>query len=128
MNRTAAKVVERSIQGFPAVGTPIGGTQEILRDLDPRFLFRSPSADDIATGLLEHIPEVAGNQALRTRCRQFVEERYSWEAVIPRLEALFYATAGLPGPDPREVGAPAWASAEDGSGGGHSADGVQRHS
>ncbi|HOJ21545.1 MAG TPA: glycosyltransferase family 4 protein [Armatimonadota bacterium] len=120
--------IEALACGTPAVGTPIGGTQEILRDLDPRFLFRSPSADDIAAGLLERIPEVAGNQALRARCRQFVEERYSWEAVIPRLEALFYATAGLPGPDPREVGAPAWASAEDGSGGGHSADGVQRHS
>jgi glycosyltransferase involved in cell wall biosynthesis len=85
--------VEAMACGTPVLGTPVGGTQEILRGFDESFLFSGTSAEDLAEGILQHLPRIRGNQELRARCRAYVEENYSWDVIIPRIEALFYAAA-----------------------------------
>ncbi len=92
--------VEAMACGTPALGTPVGGTQEILHAFDPAFLFRSPAPEHLAEGILGRLPQVRGNEALRLQCRRHVEEKYSWDVIIPRLEALFYTTAGKWNPEP----------------------------
>jgi len=75
------------------VGTPVGGTQEILRRFDPGFLFAGTDADSMAARLLERLPQVEQAGELRERCRRFVVENYSWQAIIPRIEALMAEAA-----------------------------------
>lgn len=80
--------VEALACGTPVLGTPIGGTQEILQEFDPAFLFRSPDAEDMAARLLERLPEIVGNEELRARCRRYAVENFSWEVLIPCVETL----------------------------------------
>jgi glycosyltransferase involved in cell wall biosynthesis len=80
--------VEALACGTPVLGTPIGGTQEILRAFDPAFLFPSPAPDHMAAHLLARLPGTEGNGDLRARCRAFALENYGWDALMPRVEAL----------------------------------------
>lgn len=79
--------VESLASGTPVLGTPIGGTQEILRDLTPNLLFDSTSpaamADRIDAAL-------AGRIALPSpaQCRAY-SLRYSWPEVIPCVLSVF---------------------------------------
>src|SRR5262249_51875396 len=66
--------VEAMASGTPVMGTPVGGTREILQGFDPRFLFPGVESADLASGLLSRLPEIEGNQELRDRCRRHVEE------------------------------------------------------
>ncbi len=72
----------------------VGGTPETLAGLGSGFLFRSPSPEDMADGILAHLSRAPGEESLRARCRHYVEERYSWDVVIPQVEALFQEVAG----------------------------------
>jgi glycosyltransferase involved in cell wall biosynthesis len=79
--------------GLPVVGTPVGGTQEILGQFDTGYLFEDTHSDSIAKLALEKY-QIIKNDPLRwkqisNRCRQFVETRYSWERNVDALENLF---------------------------------------
>jgi glycosyltransferase involved in cell wall biosynthesis len=86
--------VESLACGVPVVGTPIGGTKEILGSFDPEFLFDNPSLEAIAKKIIEKcktIKENPGKWAETGRqCRTFVEENYSWERNIDALEKLMH--------------------------------------
>jgi len=78
--------------GTPVLGTPVGGTKEILTSFDSRFLFRDTSPEAMAEGI-----EWAGQRffpwkkeygELRLRCRQYALRHYSWERHLGQLKSI----------------------------------------
>ena len=84
---------EALASGLPVVGTPVGGTSEILGRFDESFLFRDAAAKSMAEKIIEKIAAFRENPALReeiaARCRVFAEQHYSWERNVEELEGVF---------------------------------------
>lgn len=87
--------LEALASGIPVLGTPIGGTPEILKGLDARFLFKDASSESIAAGIIqigsEYRHQTDKRQSDLCRCRQYVEENYSWQKNIDATERLLSA-------------------------------------
>jgi glycosyltransferase involved in cell wall biosynthesis len=85
--------VEAMACGTPVLGTPVGGTKEILNKFDPGFLFKDTNAESIAELILNKYKYYNDNPEeyaqLSKKCRVFVEKYYSWERNISEIEALF---------------------------------------
>ncbi|MCX5823450.1 MAG: glycosyltransferase family 4 protein [Deltaproteobacteria bacterium] len=85
--------LEALASGTPVLGTPVGGTQEILSRFDSRFLFKDISHESISGLLIETCQEYRNQpdqlQIDSMRCRQFAEKYYSWETNVAATEALF---------------------------------------
>jgi glycosyltransferase involved in cell wall biosynthesis len=79
--------------GTPVLGTPIGGTKEILGKLNSDFLFKDASPGAMAASILRMALRLNSNRGLRKslsqQCRAFVETYYSWDDKIYLLERLF---------------------------------------
>jgi glycosyltransferase involved in cell wall biosynthesis len=79
--------------GLPVVGTPVGGTKEILARFDSKFLFQNSTPEAIAKLVLEKYHQIKNNPqdwaSLCSQSRQFVETNYSWEENLNSLERLF---------------------------------------
>lgn len=79
--------------GTPVLGTPIGGTKEILGNLNANFLFKDASPGAMATSILRMALRLKANaglrQSLSLQCRAFAETYYSWDDKIYLLERLF---------------------------------------
>ena len=79
--------------GVPVLGTPVGGTQEILGKFDPNFLFKDITADSMADLIADNYRIIKDNPGkwaeISRRCRKFVEDHYSWDKNIDALETLF---------------------------------------
>jgi len=77
--------------GTPVLGTPIGGTAEILPRLDPRFLFRDPWPESLREGIEQAVNifyrDQDGYGQLRLRCREFASRHYSWQRHVDLLQA-----------------------------------------
>ncbi|UCH72116.1 MAG: glycosyltransferase family 4 protein, partial [Thermoplasmatales archaeon] len=82
--------------GLPVLGTPIGGTKEILGKFDPQFLFDDIHPDSITKLILEKYKAIKENpqqwRKISEQCRQFVEAQYSWERNVDALEDLFLSS------------------------------------
>ena len=78
--------------GTPVLGTPVGGTEEILSDFDPYFLFSNSSAQAMSAGIQKAIADYFSKKskynALRSRCREFAAKNYSWERHIEQLVSM----------------------------------------
>lgn len=79
--------VESLASGTPVLGTPVGGTPEILRPLDPGLLFDAATAEAMADRICAVL---RGSLLLPTReqCRAYVG-RYGWDEVIPQLLGIY---------------------------------------
>jgi len=85
--------VEALACGTPVVGTPIGGTPEILRGLDPRLVLSGTGPEAIADGVLANLDRLWGDGQFRTRCREYAADRYAWPKIIERLEVMLQEVA-----------------------------------
>jgi glycosyltransferase involved in cell wall biosynthesis len=77
--------------GTPVLGTPVGGTKEILSSFDSRFLFADSSPEAMAEGIAwagrKYFPLQKGYHKLRLRCRLHALEHYSWKRHVDRLRS-----------------------------------------
>jgi len=78
--------------GTPVLGTPVGGTREILSGFDSQFLFSDTSPDAMAKGIQmamrKYFDEKKKYNELRLRCREYAENNYSWKRHIDQLELI----------------------------------------
>jgi glycosyltransferase involved in cell wall biosynthesis len=80
--------------GTPVLGTPVGGTNEILSGFDSRFLFRDTSPEAMVKGIRwavgEYFVRKKQYDRLRRDCREYVSENYSWRRHIYQLKLNLY--------------------------------------
>ncbi|MDI6641513.1 MAG: asparagine synthase (glutamine-hydrolyzing), partial [Elusimicrobiota bacterium] len=82
--------------GLPVLGTPIGGTVEILSKLSERInlLFDSNTPEAMSTKINQFIqlPKEQLVELLK-RCRQFVLDNFTWKKVVDKIEEVFYTVS-----------------------------------
>jgi len=75
------------------LGTPLGGTKEIIGKFDPGYLFGNTDPDSMASlitktyRLIKNYPQKW--QDISDNCRKFTETNYSWEKNVDSFEKIF---------------------------------------
>ncbi|QSO53708.1 glycosyltransferase family 4 protein [Alicyclobacillus curvatus] len=80
--------IESMACGTPVVGTPIGGTLEILRDFDNNLLFAGTSSEAIADGLGRILGSIH-RLPTRKETRDYVVAKYTWHDITARIRDVF---------------------------------------
>jgi glycosyltransferase involved in cell wall biosynthesis len=85
--------LESLASSTPVLGTPIGGTKEILEQFDPSFLFKDTTPNSMAELIMEKYDIIHHHpgqwKKISKKCRDFVEANYSWDKNVNTLEKLF---------------------------------------
>ena len=78
--------------GTPVLGTPVGGTREILLNFDSEFLFKDASpearAEGIEMAIKKYFSDKKEYNELRFRCREYAEKNYSWQRHADQLKSI----------------------------------------
>ncbi|MBM3247931.1 MAG: glycosyltransferase family 4 protein [Candidatus Omnitrophica bacterium] len=80
--------IEALASGIPVLGTPVGGTIEILDEFNREFLFEGTDAEAIAKGTGKFLDTFKGVYS-KEKCREFAMNRYSLDKIITRTERIF---------------------------------------
>lgn len=84
--------VESLACGTPVLGTPVGGTKEILSNFSSAFLFNDATPAAIAKGIEsamdDWLHDKTKYEQLRFRCREYVEKKYSWQRHVSQLKSM----------------------------------------
>jgi len=70
--------------GTPVLGTPAGATPEILKQLNPNWVFKSSKAEDIYQGILNFINSET-DPLLEMKMSALISKKYSWDLVGEKL-------------------------------------------
>jgi glycosyltransferase involved in cell wall biosynthesis len=81
-------ILEGMACGTPVLGTPGGGTPELLSTIDPELVLQDDHAHTLADALPAWLGDRERLNALGQRARGLAVERYDWERVVDRLEAV----------------------------------------
>ncbi len=81
-------ILEAFASGVPVLGTPGGGTPELVGVVDGSLVLSDDSAAAIAGGLKRLSADRARLRQLGVRARALAAERYDWERVVDRLESV----------------------------------------
>ena len=81
--------VEAMSTGLPVLGTPVGGTIEILNSIDSELLFENATAKSMANKIEQVLKNLNPILALKSKCRENVVKNYNWDLVVDRIEEEF---------------------------------------
>lgn len=85
--------VESLACGTPVLGTPYGGTKEILERLSPELLFEDHKPASIANRIISALNGSSFVPGRRT-CREFVLAHYTWEKAATAITGIFEQAVG----------------------------------
>jgi len=74
--------------GTPVMGTPGGGTPELVEPIDPGLVLENDHAHTLADALPIWLGDRQRLASLGQRARELAVERYDWERVVDGLEAV----------------------------------------
>jgi len=84
--------IESMACGTPVLGTPVGATNEILLNFDPKFLFKDKTPDAMASGIQFAIDEYYNDKEkyrqIKLRCREYAKRNYSWQRHVDQLKLI----------------------------------------
>ena len=78
--------VEALSTGLPVLGTPVGGTPEILKPIDPNLLFRNATVQSMADKIEQVLKNIDSIFSLKSKCRGNAVTNYNWDLAVNRIE------------------------------------------
>jgi glycosyltransferase involved in cell wall biosynthesis len=81
-------ILETMACGTPVLGTPGGGTPELVGALDPRLVLTDDQTATLADALPAWLADRAALAELGQRARRLAVDRYDWERVVDGLEGV----------------------------------------